>query len=148
MAEGSGSGSDQSYQGTGFTRQQWEPLSGLIKGLNSANGRNGQPPDNGNGGNSQNNTPAPEERSMSSMWKPDDIGYSDPEFDGHGPEAGLIGSSSRHVYYRDVYTFVDRLRVLAPIKGLDALRVAIRHVYVDPPYCGIPSSLPKWNETS
>jgi len=59
------------------------------------------------------------------MWKPDDIGYFDPKFDGHGPEAGLIGSSSRHVYYWDVYTFTDRLHILAPIKGPEALRVAI-----------------------
>jgi len=124
MAEGSGS-NDQSYQGTGFTRQQWESLTGLIRNNVSNEGNNRQPPGNGNGDNSQDNTPGPNERPMSLMWKPDDIGYFDPEFDGQGPDAGLIGSSSRHVYYRDVYTFVDRLRVLAPIKGLDALRVTI-----------------------
>ncbi len=62
---------------------------------------------------------------MSLMWKSDNIDYFNLKFNEQKPDTGLIESSSQHVYYQDVYIFVNQLWVLALIKDLDALQVTI-----------------------
>lgn len=73
------------------------------------------PPDGNNGGNGY--VPG----KTNKEWNTDDIGYFDPEFEGEGP----VVSSGKSVYYRDVYAFVERLKDMLPIRGVDKLRTVI-----------------------
>lgn len=58
-------------------------------------------------------------------WKPDDIGYFDPEHDGLANVGAPIVNAGRHVFYRDVYAFVDRLKDMAPLRDEPKLRTAL-----------------------
>ena len=50
--------------------------------------------------------------------KPEDVGYFDPEVEADGG----ITTVGKHIFYKDVYAFADRLRDLAAIKGLEKVQ--------------------------
>ena len=59
--------------------------------------------------------------------KADDVGYFDPSFEdpnGTKTDAPVV-NAGRHVFYRDVYAFQDRLQDLVPLKGEDKVREVI-----------------------
>lgn len=62
---------------------------------------------------------------MSDMWKLDDIGYFNSEFHDYELKTDLIDSFSQHIYYWDIFTFINHLCIFTPIKSPDALQVAI-----------------------
>lgn len=55
-------------------------------------------------------------------WISEEIGFFDS--DGEMLE-GSISTIERHVFYRDIYVFVDRLKDMAPLRGEDKLRIVI-----------------------
>ena len=54
-------------------------------------------------------------------WNAEDIGYFDPDYDGEGP----VVSAGKSVYYRDVYAFIERLKDMTPIRGMEKLRTVL-----------------------
>ena len=54
-------------------------------------------------------------------WTPEEIGFFDPEAEGTDP----VVNAGKHVFYRDVFAFVDRLKDMAPLKGPEKLRTVL-----------------------
>ncbi len=54
-------------------------------------------------------------------WTADDIGFFDPGLEGDGPVVNV----GRHVFYRDIYAFVDRLKDMMNLRGEDKLRAVL-----------------------
>lgn len=54
-------------------------------------------------------------------WTPEEIGFFDPD----GEDEAAVSTVGRHVFYRDIYVFVDRLKDMAPLRGEDKLRIVI-----------------------
>lgn len=65
--------------------------------------------------------PDPARSDNTKEWNADEIGYFDPNYEGTDPVV-TVGKS---VLYRDVYTFIDRLKDMALVRGEDKLRTAI-----------------------
>jgi len=82
-------------------------LTDLIQNNISNEENNHQSSDNDNEDNSQNNILSSNEWFMSLMWKPDNIDYFNLKFNEQKPDTNLIESSSQHIYYWDVYIFVN-----------------------------------------
>ena len=83
------------FNNTGFSEQQWRSLQSLLRG-----GPDDRPPPGGPG-------PAPQAEAPARPLplRPDDIGFFNPGADGDGPVVG-----EKHVTFRDVFVFVDRLK--------------------------------------
>ena len=120
---------DQSWQNTGFSQQQWTALQGLLRSIpvqRGAQGIQGRPGDRGDRGPPGNpGEPGPPGLDgvaavggNSGVLKADDIGYFDPNCEGEGP----VVSVGRHMFYKDIYAFVDRLKDVAADKGEDKVR--------------------------
>lgn len=80
-----------------------------------------QPPE---GGANPNPQPLPNEIGLGSTfneWNAEQIGYFDPNYKGSGP----VVNAGKHVFYRDVYVFIDRCKDMAPIRGEDKLRTVL-----------------------
>ena len=54
-------------------------------------------------------------------WGPEEIVYFDPKYEGTGPVVN-VGKS---VFYRDVYSFIDRLQDMAILRGHDKLQTVL-----------------------
>lgn len=62
-----------------------------------------------------------ETRVSNKEWTCEDIGFFDPSAEGTGP----VTNVGKHVFYRDVYCFIDRLKDMTGHRGPDKLRNVI-----------------------
>ena len=115
--------SDESWRDSGFTQQQWSALQGLLRSVATQQGPPGQQGRRGEQG-PPGNPGQPGPPGMDAVGgntgalKADDVGYFDPACEGEGP----VVSVGRHMFYKDIYAFVDRLKDLASIKGDEKIR--------------------------
>ena len=65
------------------------------------------------------------ENDDSQNWKLDDIEYFDSEYEGSANTSSSIVNVDKHVFYRDVYAFVDRLKNMASLRDEQKLRTMI-----------------------
>ena len=89
------------------------------RGPPGAPGERGPPGDTGaDGAATVNGTPA--------QLKADDVGFFDPSYEdpkeSNSKNENPVINAGRHVFYRDVYAFVDRLKDLVHLKGEDKVR--------------------------
>ena len=121
-----GSGSDSGVSGVtpapNFTAGQRQELMDIITAALRMNQRGQGPPDSspppGDGaGPGQGQDP-----NWVKPWTPEEIGFFDPDGD---LSEGAVATVGRHVFYRDVYVFIDRLKDMAPLRGEDRLRIVI-----------------------
>ena len=54
-------------------------------------------------------------------WNADEIGFFDPDYEGEGP----VVNAGKHVFYKDIYVFVDRCKDMALLRGDDKLRTVL-----------------------
>lgn len=102
----------------GFTREQLVQLSELFATLQRQMRLPGeliseQPQDP--------EEPPVQEKSNVKEWNPEEIGFFDPDYEGSGP----VVNRGKSVFYRDVYAFIDRLKDMTHVRGLDKLRSVI-----------------------
>ena len=105
-----------SHEGTGFTPEQWKALRSLVAGISTPQQPRqeyqGPPP----------TVPPQEPRE----WRAEDIGYFDPDYeDSNSNYSNAMVSTGKHTFYKDVYTFVDRLRDMAKLRGPDKVRTVL-----------------------
>ena len=54
-------------------------------------------------------------------WRPEEIGFFDPDC----KEPGPVVTINHHIYYRDVYAFIDRLKDVALLRSMEKPRVVL-----------------------
>lgn len=112
---------DQQGLGPGFSGQQAMDLAQIINTImdrreaerrHSRNGPGGPTDPEGSGSNDNSGDRSSKE------WTAEAIGFFDPGAEGNEP----VSNVGKHVFYKDVYAFVDRLKDVALLKGDDKLR--------------------------
>lgn len=135
MAGQAGQNSGSSNQG--FSRRQLAELSELIKATNAdiiastvrnqlkAN-RNLNPTPNPNPNPNPNNSATQgSNNSQNGPLKATDIGFFDPDFENKDTPASALINAGRHVFYKDIYAFIDRIKDMAAVYGTDKIRETI-----------------------
>ena len=120
MSSGDGNNTPRS----GFTDLQRAELADIIVAVTrqqqqtQPSGEPGGPADDppGNPGNNNNGT-----GSNVKEWNADEIGFFDPDYEG----SAAVVNAGKHVFYRDVYVFIDRCKDMAPLRGEDKLRTVL-----------------------
>ena len=111
---------DNNYQNTGFSQQQFNAMQAMIQGAIRA-GPAGPPGPAGPQG--PQGTPAPEGNSKGDKWSAQEIGYFDPHYDNKTvASGGAITHAGKDTYYRDVHSFVDRIKDMAAVKDAKQMR--------------------------
>lgn len=54
-------------------------------------------------------------------WNAEEIGFFDPDYEGTGP----VVNAGKHVFYKDIYVFIDRCKDMTPIRGDEKLRTVL-----------------------
>lgn len=54
-------------------------------------------------------------------WNAEEIGYFDPKYE----ETGPMITVEKSVFYRDVFSFIDRLQDMAVVRGHDKMRIVL-----------------------
>ena len=68
-------------------------------------------------------TPPPPVNQSQRKWKVDNIGFFDPSL--NNPDNIPIITVSRHLFYRDIYTFINRLKDMAKQRSTNKLRTIL-----------------------
>ena len=89
----------------GFSQEQMDTLTALIRSITNPT------------------TPPPPANQSQREWKADDIGFFDPSL--NDPDDTPIVTVGRHSFYRDVYSYVDRLKDLAKQRSPNKLRTIL-----------------------
>ena len=123
MPGGSSSNQGESFQGTGFTQQQFETLNRLFGTPRAA--QPGPPGPQGPPGSEGPQGPqGPQGDTLQTgegRFNAREIGFFDPHLDkAYGP--GDVVTVGNEIYYRDVTLFIERIRDYAAIKGASVVR--------------------------
>lgn len=62
-------------------------------------------------------------------WRPEEIGFFDPDCE----EAGPVITINRHIYYRDVYAFINRLKNIALSQSVEKTRAILPQILREVP---------------
>ena len=113
---------DQSWQNTGFTQAQWTALQSLLGrvplGVPGPPGPPGEPGPPGIPGQDAVNGNGNSNRLQGS-----DVGFFDPFYNGKSSDTAVgMEHSGKETYFRDVTMFIDRIKDVARVKGVELVR--------------------------
>ena len=114
---------DNNFQNSGFSQQQFLAIQTMIQG--AVRGVASGPPAPA-GPQRPQGTPAPPATnggSSSDRWNPQEVGFFDPYYDDKTvATGGAITHAGKDTYYRDVHSFVDRIKDMATVKDAKLVR--------------------------